>query len=79
MRYDIPVSSSEEQILVYKTVGDKQVHLTFLPPTEKKFDRAPVYFIIPGGGWHTASKEAMIGFSNKSLTILRARLGGRQH
>ena len=73
MRYDIPASSSEEQILVYKTVGDKQVHLTFLPPKQKKFDRAPVYFIIPGGGWHMTSKEAMIGFSGKSLNILRER------
>lgn len=73
MPYSIPTSSTEEQVLVYKSVGDKQIHLTFLPPTCPKFDRAPVYFIIPGGGWHTASKEAMIGFSKKSSDVLRAR------
>lgn len=73
MHYSTPTCSTQEQTLVYKTVGEKQVHLTYLPPTVSKFDRAPVYFIIPGGGWHTASKEAMIGFSKKSSEILRAR------
>ncbi len=70
--YDIPTSAAEQN-LAYKIVGDRRIELTFLPPTEKKFDRAPVYFIIPGGGWHEASKEAMIGFSKKSSDMLRAR------
>lgn len=72
LRFDTPTSPVESNY-AYKIVGDRRIELTFLPPTEKKFDRAPVYFIIPGGGWHEASKEAMIGFSRKSSDMLRAR------
>lgn len=70
--FDIP-SAPVEQNLAYKIVGNRRIELTFLPPTEKKFRRSPVYFIIPGGGWHEASKEAMAGFSKKSSDLLRAR------
>ncbi len=72
LAYDTP-NGAGEQTLAYKIVGQRRIELTFLPPTEKKFDRAPVYLIIPGGGWHSASKEAMIGFSKRSSDLLRAR------
>jgi acetyl esterase/lipase len=71
-RFVAPVCDGE-QALIYKKVGDRQIDLLFLPPTVKNFDRAPVYLIIPGGGWHTSSAEAMAGFSKISSDALRAR------
>lgn len=59
--------------LVYKTVGEQQLSLIFLPPLEQKFERAPVYFIIPGGGWHRADHRAMCEFSGRSAEALRRR------
>jgi acetyl esterase/lipase len=71
--YTTPIRSDERQDLIYKTVGDTKLDLIFLPPTEKRYDRAPVYFVIPGGGWHTTSAQSMVGFSAKSIATLRAR------
>jgi len=45
--------------------------LTFLPPTQRKYKKAPVYFIIPGGGWHVEERQSMIDFSIKSVDALR--------
>ncbi len=69
----IPPVSCEEQTLIYKKVDDREISLLFYPPTNKVFDRAPVYLIIPGGGWRSASAEAMVGFSKFSSDALRAR------
>ena len=71
-RYNAPLSR-EEQTLIYKKVGDREIEMLFYPPTKQVFDRAPVYLIIPGGGWRSASAEAMVGFSLRSSTALRAR------
>lgn len=72
MSYDIPTHSGEQQ-LVYKRVGERAIPLIFLPPTQVKYDRAPVYLIITGGGWHEGSARGMIGFSRYSVEALRAR------
>lgn len=68
----VPVAC-REQDLVYKVAGERTVSIAFLPPTKKVFDRAPVYLIIPGGGWHISNKESMVGFSKLSSDDLRAR------
>lgn len=68
--FDIPVGTAE-QTLTYKTVKNRKIDLTFLPPTKRVYDKSPVYFIIAGGGWHAESKEAMLGFSKKSSDMLR--------
>lgn len=69
----VPPVSNEEQTLIYKKVDDREIPLLFYPPINKVFDRAPVYLIIPGGGWRSASAEAMVGFSQLSATALRKR------
>jgi acetyl esterase/lipase len=56
---------------IYKTVGKKELKLSFLPPTVKMYNYAPLYFLIPGGGWHSADRQSMINFSNISVEILR--------
>ena len=57
--------------LVYKKTPQRDLMLTFLPPIEKKYTKAPVYFLIPGGGWHVASRQSMIDFSAQSVEFLR--------
>lgn len=71
--YQAPVSGAMEQTIIYKKVGDREVPMLYYPPINKVFDRAPVYLIIPGGGWHSANAESMVGFSLVSATALRKR------
>ena len=62
-----------EQTLTYKAVGEHECSMLYYPPTTKVFDRAPVYVIIPGGGWHRAVAIDMANFSLRSSKALRAR------
>lgn len=57
--------------LIYKNTPQRDLMLTFLPPAKKKWEKAPVYFIIPGGGWHTSIRQSMIDFSAISVNALR--------
>ncbi len=66
-------TTNEKSDLVFKTVGEREITLTFLPPTKKIYKKAPLYFIISGGGWHMVSRGDMIGFSNPSVEALRER------
>ena len=67
---DIPKGSRKAD-LVYKNTPQRELMLTFLPPTEKKYKKAPVYFIIPGGGWHVVTRQSMIDISEISVEELR--------
>lgn len=57
--------------LTYRTIDGKDLLLSFLPPLQEKYKKAPVYFLIPGGGWHSANRQSMIDFSKKSVAALR--------
>lgn len=57
--------------LVYKNIADKDLKLTFLHPSNKIHKKSPIYFLIPGGGWHTAERYSMINFSKLSVEKLR--------
>ena len=70
--YQAPAGAGEQK-LIYKKVGERDVEMLYYPPTKAVFDKAPVYVISPGGGWHSASAEAMVGFSLRSSTLLRER------
>lgn len=67
---DIPKGNKQAD-LIYKTTPQRTLMLTFLPPLTKKYEKAPVYFIIPGGGWHTEERQSMIDFSERSVEALR--------
>lgn len=67
------ISKNEAFDLVYKNINDKVLELTFLPPLNKIYEKSPVYFLIPGGGWHTAKRESMIDFSKLSVDMLREK------
>ena len=57
--------------LVYKKTPQRDLMLTFLPPIQKKYDKAPLYFLIPGGGWHVETRQSMLDFSAQSVEALR--------
>lgn len=57
--------------LIYKEIDNKKLYLTFLPPLKRVYKSAPLYFIIPGGGWHMEKREDMIDFSKLSVEMLR--------
>ncbi|MBR4720452.1 MAG: alpha/beta hydrolase [Clostridia bacterium] len=58
-------------IITYKRTDETELKLTFLPPEKEIFESAPLYFIIPGGGWHTESRQSMLDFSEESVSALR--------
>ena len=57
--------------LVYKSTPQRNLTLTFLPPIQRKYTKAPIYFLIPGGGWHVENRQSMIDFSIQSVEGLR--------
>lgn len=57
--------------LVYKKTPQRDLMLTFLPPLQKKYAKAPIYFLIPGGGWHVETRQSMLDFSVQSVEGLR--------
>lgn len=67
---DIPKSKIKAD-LIYKDTGKNKLKLTFLPPINQKYESAPVYFIISGGGWHMEKKEDILDFSEISVQALR--------
>ncbi len=70
MYYDKPLNNSE-QSLIYKSVGERQIELTFLPPTIRKYEYAPVWLLIPGGGWHFEKRSDMIDLVKNAVNTLR--------
>ena len=70
MGMDVPVGA-EAADLVYKRTHNRDLKLTFLPPKTRKYDKAPVYFLIPGGGWHVEDRQTMIDPSMHSVEALR--------
>jgi acetyl esterase/lipase len=69
-RYDTPTGNQQAD-LIYKALGDREIMLTFLPPLQPVYEKAPVYLIIPGGGWHHETRQSMIDFSAPSVEALR--------
>lgn len=59
--------------LVYKNTPQRDLLLTFMPPINKIYEKGPIYFIIPGGGWHVEERQAMIDFSIQSVEKLRRK------
>lgn len=45
--------------------------LTFLPPLKKVYKKAPVYFVISGGGWHVESRHGILELTEVSAAELR--------
>lgn len=67
----IPQNRSEQQF-IYKSVDGRDIPLLFYPPTTEKFDRAPLWVLIPGGGWSKSVAESMYGMERAAAEALRA-------
>ena len=67
---NIPENNSANEY-TYKDTKQRALKLTFLPPLCDKYEKAPVYFLIPGGGWHMEVRADMINFSKESVEEMR--------
>ncbi len=67
----IPDSTKMSQTLIYKKVGDKVLRMSFYKPTNQVYEKAPVYYLITGGGWNSCDRQGMVGFSGISMGALR--------
>ncbi|MBE7011943.1 MAG: alpha/beta hydrolase [Ruminococcaceae bacterium] len=67
---DIPKNNMDNEY-IFKDTAQRQLKLTFLPPLCEKYEKAPVYFLIPGGGWHMEVRADMIDFSRESVEEMR--------
>ncbi len=56
---------------VYKEIGEKKLEMSFFEPLKKKYEKAPVLVMIPGGGWVAEVRESMIEFFAVAVEILR--------
>lgn len=78
--------SSIEALLTYKVIGDRELKMYFLPPTNRVYELAPVIFMFPGGGlmdcdmfspysiYHTELKDIRnAGFATVTIDY---RIGG---
>ncbi len=69
----IPDASKKTQTLTYKKVNGKSLLMSLYQPTVQVYEKAPVYFLITGGGWNTCDRQGMIGFASTSMEALRKK------
>ncbi len=55
---------------VYKVTPQRNLELTYLPPANKVYDKAPLYFVIPGGGWYVEERLGMLNYARVSVNAL---------
>ena len=61
-----------EQELLFKIADQEGLYLNFLPPTTKKYEKAPVLLLICGGGWTSQSRASILSMMNALVSDLRA-------
>lgn len=60
-----------QQTLIYKSVDGRDIELLFFPPTAAKFDKAPLFLIVPGGGWRSSNAQSMYDMERAACEALR--------
>ena len=65
-------SDAIEQTLVYKETEQKSIELIWRAPTNRIYEKAPVFLVIPGGGWRVESKTDMLTLVPGASETLRA-------
>ena len=63
--------SNQVQELAFKVVAGNPLYMTFLPPTKRVQEKAPVLAVISGGGWQVQSREAILSMYAFSVEQLR--------
>ena len=55
---------------VYKSTPQRELQLTYVKADNNKFDKAPLYFVIPGGGWYVEERLGMLNYARVSVNAL---------
>ena len=65
-----PLWNDGQTDYVYKVTPQRDLQLTFVPPNNKVYDKAPLYFVLPGGGWYVEERLGMLNYAKVSVGAL---------
>ena len=65
-----PLWNDGQKDYVYKVTPQRDLQLTFVPPNKPKYDKAPLYFVLPGGGWYVEERLGMLNYAKVSVGAL---------
>jgi len=55
---------------VYKVTPQRELQLTYVEPVNKVYDKDPLYFVLPGGGWYVEERLGMLNYARVSVNAL---------
>ena len=65
-----PLWNDGQTDYVYKVTPQRDLQLTFVPPNKAVYDKAPLYFVLPGGGWYVEERLGMMNYAKVSVGAL---------
>lgn len=65
-----PLWNDGQTDYVYKVTPQRNLELTYLPPANKVYNKDPLYFVIPGGGWYVEERLGMLNYARVSVNAL---------
>lgn len=65
-----PLWNDKQTDYVYKVTPQRELQLTFVPPNKAVYDKAPLYFVLPGGGWYVEERLGMLQYAKVSVSAL---------
>ena len=65
-----PLWNDKQTDYVYKVTPQRDLQLTFVPPNQPVYDKAPLYFVLPGGGWYVEERLGMLNYAKVSVGAL---------
>ena len=65
-----PLWNDGQTDYVYKVTPQRELQLTLVPPNKKVYDKAPLYFVLPGGGWYVEERLGMMHYAKVSVGAL---------
>ena len=65
-----PLWNDKQTDYVYKVTPQRQLQLTLVPPNKAVYDKAPLYFVLPGGGWYVEERLGMLNYAKVSVGAL---------
>ena len=65
-----PLWNDKQTDYVYKVTPQRELQLTLVPPNKPVYDKAPLYFVLPGGGWYVEERLGMMHYAKVSVGAL---------
>ena len=65
-----PLWNDKQTDYVYKVTPQRELQLTLVPPNKAVYDKAPLYFVLPGGGWYVEERLGMLNYAKVSVGAL---------